>query len=428
MSVSRDRLLGIFQRALVEANPGRAVAEAVVASELQPLLQRRPRVVLAVGKAAWSMASAVGGERGLVISHVKGAQPGLDGLVAGHPIPDERSVQAAVSAQTLVAAVPADGVLVALISGGASALLARPREGLTLDEKIRAVTALSATGAAIDELNAVRQCLSAIKAGGLVRHCAAPVLTLVVSDVQGDDPEIVGSGPTVGTWTRRLGGVHGERSSAEKRCARARAAVERSGIGAALPATVARILEGHDDLVADVVAPRLDDLVVIAAGFERVQGAAVDAARVVGLDPVWPRSALGGEVAAAAARIAAAAAELAPGQILVSGGEATMRLPSSPGRGGRCQHLALLLARAFAGQRLAALVVGSDGQDGPDLPAVAGAFVDGDTWARIHAAGLDPEAAIAAADSRIALEAAGAIVVTGPTGLNHADLVLVLRR
>jgi hydroxypyruvate reductase len=218
-----------------------------------------------------------------------------------------------------------------------------------------------ASGAPIQDINRVRTELSALKGGKLARACAAPVTTLVISDVVGDDPHVVGSGPTV---------------------------TDRDG-----------------------------DRVEVIAPFR----AFVDAMHVVAGQVRRPMSF---DVEEAAAKLDRAS----QGDFVLGWGEPTVRLPPDHGVGGRAQQLALHLARRFRGGDRAALVAGTDGIDGPappGWPAPAGAYVDGATWNAIARAGIDPERALERCDAGTALQAIGALFVTGPTGINHADVAIV---
>ena len=360
-------LRAIFDAAVAACDPRAAVAEA--ARELAPA---GPVRVIAIGKAAVAMArgarDAVGDAivEGLVV-HPGGAAGGLDGLdvrVAAHPVPDERSEAAGRAALALAARVAPDEILLALISGGASALAAVPRDGLTLAAKRAAIAAVMRSGAPIAAINAARIARSALKGGRLAAACGGRVVTLVASDVPGDDPAVVGSGPTV--------------------------------------------------------PGRPGDVVRVVAGLGRLRAEAAAAARAAGWTVRLEPHDLVGDVAAVAARVLAARA---PGSLWIAGGEWTVALDGAVGEGGRASELALLLARALRGGPGVALVGASDGVDGTGPGA--GAIVDGATWEAIVAAGIDPHAALAGHDSGRALVAAGVAIVTGPTGRNHADLVMI---
>jgi hydroxypyruvate reductase len=307
----------------------------------------------------------------------------LDVLRAAHPVPDARSEAAGRALLALAGSVASDEVLLVLLSGGASALAAVPRDGLTLEEKVAQVQALARRGAPIEELNRLRASLSQLKGGRLARACPSPVITLGVSDGPGDDLAVVGSGPT---WP-----------------------------------------------------PREGDLVELVAGLGRVRLEAAAAARADGWDVVEREAPLVGEVEHVALAVMEAADALPEGGAWIAGGEWTVALPAHPGRGGRAAQLALMVARALgdpaprrglrsgpgraSGVRV--LVGASDGIDGTGPEA--GAIVDGDTWSRVALAGVDPEDALARCDAGPALAAIGAGLAGGPTGVNHADLVVVVR-
>jgi len=373
------RLERVLATALRACDPTRATDEALALPEVQQALRGaskpRPVFVAAVGKAAAAMAAATRKLRlyGGIVVVPDGTRVSLEGsrfqvMRAGHPVPDARSEAAGRALLDLAARdVPAEGVLLALISGGASALAAVPAAGITLADKVARTQALAATGAPIAELNALRTSLSAIKGGRLARACAGRVVTLVISDVVGDDLAVVGSGPTIPC-----------------------------------------------------------DLAVLVSGVATLARAGVVAAnKELRVSATIVSDALTGDVAEAAAAIAwAIGAGAGPGA-LIWAGETTIALPAEPGRGGRARQLALLVARELAGVTgWSLLVAGSDGIDGTG--DAAGAIVDGTTWSSIRAAGIDPDDALARCDAGTALAAVGAAVVTGPTGINHADLVVAV--
>ena len=432
-------LRAVFEDTLARLDPA-ARTEAALAS----LDVRAARVViLAAGKAAPAMTAGalrILEARGLtviggVVIGVEAARahvlPPLRWHAASHPVPDHRSVHAAEAALAIAMGAPADAEILALISGGASALMAQPAPGISLADKVATVRAVAASGADIHALNTVRKHLSAIKGGQLAARAAASVTTLVASDVIGDDLAAVASGPTVPDPTT---------------FAQARAIVAAAMDWNAVPASV----RAHLD--AGCAGQRRDtpkharpgDRAVLVAGTGALVHAAGDACRGRGARVEIASSALAGDVGQVAERIARAAtraedaAEAAAGNsgngageggarprhVWIAGGEATIALPPRPGVGGRAQHIALLLARALAGTRhVSVLVAGSDGIDG-NSPA-AGAIVDGHTWEAIRAAGHDPDGALARCDAHVALAAADAAICTGPTGVNHADIAVV---
>jgi len=389
-----------------------ALAEPVVAARLTD--PHRRRLAVAIGKAALAMARGAG-EVAAGVAVVPrgggGALPrGWQVFEGTHPEPDAASVAAGRAALALVASARSDDVVLALISGGASALAEVPV--VALDELVATVRAVMAAGAVIDEINAVRGALSAIKAGQLALASAAPVVTLAVSDVIGDPLAVIGSGPTIGPWLASPG-VAVDDGAATRR-SRARAVLERHGV--AVPALLAGPLPASE-------ATRSDHAAVIAPMASAAR-AAIQALAARGIAASLVAAPLSGDVEAVAAALAAERA----GEPVVAWGEPTLRVPAVHGAGGRAQQLALVLARCLRGTTRTAFVVGTDGIDGPPppgRPSPAGAWVDGATWDAIVAAGHDPAAALARCDAGTALAAAGALVVTGPSGINHADLVIL---
>jgi len=355
--ISRAVCEDVFRAAVAACDPTAPVREAV--ARLVPL--ERAVIGFAVGKAALAMARAAGPvARGIVVA------PQLDGGLlpmgwtardAAHPLPDERSVAAGAAVLELVQSAEPDELVLALISGGASSLIEQPTVPLALYREH--IAEVMASGVPIGRLNEVRTSLSNLKGGKLARASRAPMVTLAVSDVIGDDPVVIGSGPT--TPGSRYQVVMPMRSFFHAACAE----LERRRI--VLP-------EQNDPLrgLIELLAPALERGIY------------------------W--------------------------------GEPTVVVPAEHGIGGRAQQLALALAAQIAGTDQSAFVVGSDGIDGPAPPgrrAPAGAYVDGTTWAAIEAAGLDPADALNRRDAGTALAAVDALVITGPTGINHADLVII---
>jgi glycerate 2-kinase len=433
---------------------------------------RAPKVVLvAAGKAAPAMTAGALRyleRRGLALTggvvigletaaaHVP---PPLRWCPASHPVPDQRSVHAAEAALAAVRAAAgfsgSEGAeILALISGGTSALMALPAPGIALADKVATVRAVAASGADIHALNTVRKHLSAIKGGQLAARAAAPVTTLVASDVIGDDLAAVGSGPTVPdpTTFAQARAIVAAAMDWAAVPASVRAHLDAGCAGQRLGGTLGTLPETTPETTLGTTpetpkAARPHDRAVLVAGTAALLHAAGDACRGRGARVEIADRALAGDVAHVAARIARAAlqaearAKLAGSatgqgsahsvrQAWIAGGEATIVLPRQPGVGGRAQHMALLLARALAGTRhVSVLVAGSDGIDG-NSPA-AGAIVDGHTWDAMRAAaagepaGRDPGDALARCDAFPALAAVGAAICTGPTGVNHADIAVV---
>jgi len=405
----------VLRDVIAGCDPARRVRAALDDPEIAERLAGPRRLALAVGKAALAMARGAGEVAdgiAVVPAGGAGALPrGWRVMEAPHPVPDAQSVAAGVALRALVAgAGPGDRVL-ALLSGGASALAELPAGGPdALGALVATVQQVMAAGAAIDEINAVRGALSAIKAGRLALASAAPVVTLAVSDVIGDPLAVIGSGPTVGPWLAAPGVPVDDGAEAIWR--RARAVLARLGLAVppALDAAppVRRVVRRD---VARVIAPMAS---AADAAVAALAGHGVPARRI--------EAPVAGDVAAVAEDLAA------PGGPRVAWGEPTVRIPAVHGAGGRAQQLALELARRLRGTARGALVVGTDGIDGPPppgRPSPAGAWIDGATWDAIAAAGIDPAAALAACDAGTALAAVGALVVTGPSGINHADLILI---
>jgi hydroxypyruvate reductase len=379
----RDLLLALLQRALDAVDGRRAVRDALVARASS----RRARA-FAVGKAAVAMwlgaRDALGSalEGGLVVTTAGDAAglaaaraAGAEVLTAAHPLPDARSLVAGRRLLDGLAGLPDEVEPLLLISGGASSLADVPRPGVTLAE-LREVGARGlAGGVPIDELNRQRAALSALKAGGLTRALGSrQALALFVSDVPGDDPAVIGSG--------LLAAVAGDR-------------VDRR-----IVATLADALRA----AADGAAAR-PELAALPVQLERLR--------------------LAGEAALAGARLGRELRGAPPG-VYLCGGETTVTLPASPGRGGRNQHLALAAAGLLRGEDgVALLACGTDGIDGASDDA--GALVDGGSWQRMLDGGIDPVQALERADSGRALEAAGDLVHTGPTGTNVGDIVIGLK-
>jgi hydroxypyruvate reductase len=372
----RELLLELFRAALAAVDGRRRVRAALAGQEFAGTVS-----AFAVGKAAASMmqgaSDALGPRlvRGLVIAP-DGEVPaslanraGFLVLQAGHPRPDDRSLAAGEALREFAAATPRGSRVLLLVSGGASALLEIPRPGVGLAE-LRALFDRSLhEGLDIEQLNRERIALSQVKGGRLAAlFPGADLEGLMISDVPRDDPAVLASGLLDTPGLRRR-------------------------------------MDGSADDALDAIA----------------RGAALR-----GLRAGRSHDRLAGDAESAARRICH---ELAVGEadLHVHLGETTVRLPQRPGRGGRCQHLALAAACHIARHEdLMLLAAGTDGRDGASEDA--GAIVDGATVERAADCGLDPGAALAAADSGTLLEATGDLVHTGPTGTNVGDVVLALRQ
>jgi glycerate 2-kinase len=415
----------LTRQALDRSGPRLAVAGA--GFDLDRL---RRIVVVGAGKASGQMAEAVEawlGDRvseGLVAVKERGAAaPRRIRLVeAGHPLPDERGRAAAAEILALARDAGPDDLVVCLISGGGSALLPLPVPGVGLGEKQAVTRLLLEAGATINELNAVRKHLSALKGGQLARAAApAPVVALLLSDVIGDPLDVIASGPTAPDPT-----TFGD----------ALAVLDGFGLRARIPEAARRHLEAgaagrvpETPKPGDPVFARVTNQIV--GNNALVAEAAVSAAGRLGFPPLLLTRRLQGEAREAARVFGAILGEaVASGRpvgrpaCLVAAGETTVTV-RGPGKGGRCQEFCLALAPALAAlPGTVVLAAGTDGSDGPT--DAAGAVADPTTLARARAAGLDPRAALAANDAYRFFAGLGDLVVTGPTGTNLLDLHLGL--
>jgi hydroxypyruvate reductase len=433
----------IWRAALAAVDPYRAVRRAVsiegevlrVGDAAVDLGGGRIRIA-GGGKAAVPMTEALVdllGDRidgGLVIAkRGHGEERGAIGPVAiragGHPLPDADGVSAAREIAALLADRPAAGdLVVVLLSGGGSSLLALPEDGVSLEHLREASDAFILGGADIARLNALRKHLTRLS-GGRIARLAAParVVALILSDVVGDPLEVIASGPTAPDPTT---------------FADALAAIAQLGLQGAMPGPVIdHLRRGAAGAIDDTPKPGdpVFDRVVnrVVAGNRTAVEAAVAEARSLGLDAQIASLDLGGEardrgreLAALGAAIARGGEMVRPPACLAFGGETTVHVRGH-GRGGRNQELALAAAlelEARGDRRTTVVAISTDGQDGPT--DAAGAAVDGSTCERARAAGIDPGAALEDNDSNRALAAAGALIRTGPTRTNVADLALVL--
>lgn len=420
----RALLRRLFAAAVAAADPARCVPPAL--AELLPAPPRGRCIVIAAGKAAAAMARAVEdcwpGDpaqlEGFAVTRYGHGVPcrRIEVIEAAHPVPDAAGLAAARRALDSVRGLTADDLVLVLLSGGGSALLALPAEGVSLADKQAVTRALLKSGAAIDEINCVRKHLSAIK-GGRLACAAAParVLTLAISDVPGDDPSVIASGPTVPDATT---------------CADAQAILERHGI-AAPPAVGALLAAGTTETPkpGDGRFARATTRIVATAG--DALAAAADAARAAGYTPLVLGDAIEGE-AREAARVlggialscARSGIPLAPPCVLLSGGETTVSVRGQ-GCGGRNAEFLLALALALGSQAgIHAVACDTDGIDGSENNA--GALLAPDTLVRARAAGLDARARLADNDAWGFFDALGDLVVTGPTRTNVNDFRAIL--
>jgi glycerate 2-kinase len=420
-AAARTALREMFDAAVAAADP-----TSVLPRALAGITRPKGRtVVIGAGKSAALMAQVM--ERawgaaleGVVVTRDAHAVPTerIRVLEARHPVPDARSEAAAREILAAVTGLGEDDLVLALISGGGSALMSLPAPGLTAADKQAVNRALLASGATIGEMNAVRKHLSAIK-GGRLAAAAAParVVTLAISDVPGDDPAVIASGPTVADPTT---------------FADARGIIAKYGI--TLPEAVARHLAAGEEETPKADDPRLagTSFSLIATPQMALEAAAA-VARKHGITPLILGDALEGESAVMGTVMAGIAAACAthgtptpPPCVLLSGGETTVTIGgATPGRGGRNTAFLAGLALALKGAPgIWAIAGDTDGIDGTE--DAAGAILTPDTLARARAAGLDPAALAAGFDSYSLFAALGDLIVTGPTLTNVNDIRAVL--
>jgi hydroxypyruvate reductase len=412
-----DLLRELFAAALAAADPAKVVA---------PYLPKRPKgrcLVVGAGKASAAMAAAVekaweGPLEGLVVTRYGHgvACDRIEIVEAAHPVPDAAGREAAARMLQMVQGLGAEDLLLCLISGGGSALLSLPAEGITLADKQAVNKALLASGANISEMNCVRKHLSAIKGGQLAAAAApAQVVSLMISDVPGDDPAVIASGPTVADPTS-----HGD----------CRAILERYGI--AIPEAVARHLADPATETPKPGDPRLANArnVMISCPQEALEAAAAKA-RALGFAPLILGDAIEGEAREVAKVMAGIAFQvrnhgqpLAAPCVLLSGGETTVTLRGQ-GRGGRNAEFLLSQAIALDGAPgIYGLACDTDGIDGSEDNA--GAIITPDSLARAKGLGMSALERLADNDGYGFFETLGDLVVTGPTLTNVNDFRAIL--
>jgi glycerate 2-kinase len=403
-----------------------AIASAQPAVCIPPHLPESPRgrlIVVGAGKASAAMARVVednwqGSLSGLVVTRYGYAVPcrHIEIVEAAHPVPDAAGMRAAQRILELVGNLHEDDLVLCLISGGGSALMPLPAQGLTLDMKQHVSRALLASGATISEMNCVRRHLSAIKGGRLGAACfPAQVLTLLISDVPGDRPVDIASGPTVADPTT---------------CADALSIVRRYGIEA--PREVLEHLESGRGESVKPGDPRLKDAKVrTIATPQMALEAAAGVARAAGMAAHILSDSIEGEArdvgkvfAGVALQVAVRDQPVSAPCILLSGGETTVTVRGS-GRGGRNVEFLLSLAIALEGHgRIHALAGDTDGVDGQE--EIAGAYMSPDSLTRARELGLKPRDMLADNDAHRFFTALGDSVITGPTLTNVNDFRAIL--
>jgi hydroxypyruvate reductase len=425
---ARALIRKLFSAALQAVEPARAVRDTlawrdgclVVEDKTLPAANRVH--VIAVGKAAVAMTQgALEAVNGIIVSGDVITKEGHAGVPlppelrvheAGHPIPDERGVNATNLAIASLNGLDEDAVILALISGGGSALLEAPRDGVTLTDLRRTTDLLLRAGAPIDALNAVRSPLSRVKAGGL-RAAASRCtwVTLIMSDVLGNDPRVIASGPTVpGRRDPRL----------------ALEVIERYGVEQRVPGSVLAAL-GTSYVE---VAPRgmNDDVLLVIGDNAAAVEEAANRAGALGLEcrVVW--QSVQGEAAELGREFVSVVSDLPDSvDVALGGGEATVTVLGD-GRGGRNTEFALAAGLELERRHISNWVIASLGTDGQDaMTGLAGAIADAGTARRARDAGVDPVRALARNDSLSVFEVSGGAVQTGPTGTNVNDMYIAVR-
>ena len=397
----------IVQESIRAVLPDTAVKEAL--SDF-PRPQGR-LILIAAGKAAYSMAAAALEELGEVdaglcitkYGHVKAPLPGVECREASHPVPDESGFAATEQALQLVSGLKAKDTVLFLLSGGGSALFEAP--AITPDELQSITQQLLRCGADISEINTLRKRLSRVKGGRFAQACApARVYNVILSDVLGNDPSVIASGPT-----------YPDASTA----ADAMAVMEKYNLRLSEEALAALQQETPKQLPGITTC--------ITGSVTQLCAAAAEACRALGYAPRILSDSVSCEARQAGTELAAAAravlAEKCGPTALIMGGE-TVVYVTGQGLGGRNQELALAAAEEIRDLPVAVFSLGSDGTDGPT--DAAGGYVDGSSFAALAACGLTPAAVLAENDAYHALQAIGGLIITGPTGTNVNDVAVAL--
>lgn len=411
----RSEARSLFSAAVKAADPATALRQQLRKAPLPPVTDGR-YILIAFGKAACTMIAEAfdhipsgTGLSALAVANYENAREikGCTVLAAGHPVPDDNGAKAAESVIGLLQTTTSSDRVIALISGGGSALLPSPVPGVSLADKAEVSRILLGAGFNITEMNMVRQQLSRLKGGGLARLAApASVRAYILSDVIGDDLRVVASGPTVAPIATLTETV---------------TLLKDRGLFDKLPASVQARLT-RSNAAAEAPNPSVEN-VLICSNHQSLMAA--EAAAKVPARIVEPP--LVGDVANAADRLLSAARLASGPGALIFGGETTVRLTGT-GTGGRNQELALRFAIGaadIAGEWVF-LSGGTDGRDGPT--DAAGGLVDPGSVARMKAKGADPFALLKNNDSHAALRASGDLLITGATGTNVADVQIFLRR
>lgn len=414
----RAFLASLFDAAVRAADPVEGIRAHL------PSKPKGRTVVIGAGKGAAQMAQALEALWneplfGLVVTRYGyGCETeNIEVIEAAHPVPDEAGLVASRRLFETISDLSEDDLVIALICGGGSALLPSPPPGLTLDDEIALNQALLSSGAPIAAMNVVRKHLSTIKGGRLAASTRARVVSLIVSDIPGDNPAHVASGPTVPDMSTRLDALDIVR---QYRLALPQAALDHLNSPAAdAPLPDDPVFAGHSHHIIASAGVSLE--------------AAADCARSEGIEAAILSDSVEGEARDVALVHAAIAREIATRDrpftkpvVLLSGGETTVTLRAKGGRGGRNGEFALAMALAIDGYEIVVLAADTDGIDGSE--SNAGAFCDGTTIRRLRATNLDPKKLLDGNDSHSAFVAINDLFVTGPSGTNVNDFRAILIR
>lgn len=412
----REFLASLFHAAVKAADPLTGIAAHL------PEKPKGKTVVIGAGKGAAQMARALeslwdGPLEGVVVTRYGyGCETEhVEIIEASHPVPDAAGLAASKRLIETVKDLSADDLVIALVCGGGSALLPSPPQGLTLEDEIALNEMLLASGAPISAMNVVRKHLSTIKGGRLAAATRARVVSLIVSDIPGDNPAHVASGPTVPDHSTRQEALEIITQYGLKLPQAAIDHLNSAAADAPLPDDPAFVRNSHH--------------IVASAGVSLEAAAAL--ARAGGIEAAILSDAIEGESRDVAQVHAAIAREVlgrnrpfAKPVVILSGGETTVTLRAKGGKGGRNGEFALAAALALDGHDIHLIAADTDGIDGSENNA--GAFADGATVKRLRAAGLDPRRVLDANDSYTGFKATGDVFETGPTGTNVNDFRAIL--
>lgn len=372
--------------------------------------------VVAVGKAAWTMAFAAKEKlgdkvlRGIIVTkyaHSKGPIEGFEIIEAGHPVPDENSVIGAAKALELVKNLDESDDVIFLVSGGGSAIFEKPMEGIELEDIMDITNQLLSSGADIVEINTIRKHLSDVKGGRFALHCKANIFSVVLSDVLGDRLDSIASGP-----------AYPDSSTSQQ----ALEIVEKYKL---------KVNENVLEALKTETPKEINNCeTVITGSVSELCSAASSIAKSLGYQPLLLTSTLDCEAKEAGRFMASVGREIRSGNGLatpiavIAGGETVVHIRGK-GKGGRNQELCLSAAIGIEGLNDTVIFsVGSDGTDGPT--DAAGGIVDGETASKIRSADIQPEVYLDNNDSYNALKVSGDLVITGSTGTNVNDLTVLL--